>query len=225
MKPKKGKISPTQKDLTPTVFVVEDDHTLASAIQWLLSTVSLSCELFPDAQIFLNAYDANRNGCIIIDVRMPGMSGLELQERLNTLHNTLPIIIITGHGDIPTAVRAMQAGAFTFITKPFNDQTFLDHVQHAIEMNSKHDGQSNCAENYQRFLSLTPREREIMELVVSGKLNRQIAHECNISISTVELHRANVMQKMQTKTLVELVKTYMQLENANMLESQALPKT
>lgn len=203
------------KKTDPTVFVIEDDPAIADAIRWLLNTVGLNVELFSNGQTYLDIHDTTRRGCLVIDVRMPGMSGLELQERLVQRNNPIPIIIITGHGDIPMAVRAMQAGAFNFITKPFNDQTLLDEVQKAIAVSINQIEAPDPAESYHCYIQLTPREREVMKMVVNGKLNKQIAHELNIAISTVESHRAHVMEKMQANSLAQLVKIYLTLEEAN----------
>lgn len=200
----------------PTVFIVDDDEAVCQALSWLLKSTNMHAEIFSNAQDFLSSYTSNRKGCLLIDVRMPGMNGLELQEKLNALHNMLPVIILTGHGDIPMAVRAMRAGAFDFITKPFNNQVLLEQVQRAIMQNANSHLKVMPHDIAQRIQRLTPREREVMELVVDGKLNKEIAHLLKISISTVELHRANVMQKMQAKTIAELVKLYILSTNSTL---------
>jgi two-component system response regulator FixJ len=188
-----------------TVFVIDDDPLIGQAIAWLLETVALKTKIFTDAQAFLDVFKPDMPGCIIIDVRMPGMSGLELQQRLNEQRNPLPVIMISGHGDVPMAVRAMQAGARDFVLKPFNDQVLLEKIQAAITENIKQEKEHPKA-SAQHLASLTPRERQVMEYILAGKLNKQIAGELNISMSTVELHRARVMHKMQAKSLAELVK-------------------
>jgi len=207
---------------TPVVYVVDDDVALCQSLSWLLESVGLTVETFNSAQIFLDKYDIGQRGCLLLDIRMKGISGFELQEKLINLGNRLPIIMMTGHGDIPMAVRAMKSGAVDFITKPFNDQLLLDLVQRVLleeaERKEEHEtvssGGIGNSELLERYASLTAREREIMERVVDGKLNKQIAYELGISMKTVELHRAHVMQKMQVKSLAELVKTCMQLERA-----------
>ena len=203
-----------------TVYVVDDDAALCQSLSWLLESVGLPVETFNSAQAYLEKYNVKQRGCLLLDIRMKGMSGFELQEKLISLGNRLPIIMITGHGDIPMAVRAMKAGAVDFITKPFNDQLLLDLVQRVLaeEIERKEEADvtvtsnANNPELLERYASLTAREREIMERVVDGKLNKQIAYELGISMKTVELHRAHVMQKMQVKSLAELVKACMQLE-------------
>ncbi len=202
------------------VFVVDDDSALCQSLSWLLESVGLAVEAFTSAQDFLDIYDQTQCGCLLLDIRMKGMSGFELQEKLNSLNNRLPIIMMTGHGDIPMAVRAMKAGAVDFIAKPFNDQLLLDLVQKVLlEEAEKKDAifapaKSDNSILVERYSSLTTREREIMERVVDGKLNKQIAYELGISMKTVELHRAHVMQKMQVKSLADLVKACLQLERA-----------
>lgn len=193
----------------PIVYVVDDDPLICQAISWLLSTVSLPVEMFSDAQAFLNIYDTALRGCIIIDVRMPGMSGLELQQELNQRVNAMPILMISGHGDVPMAVRAMQAGAKDFILKPFNDQLLLEKIQAAIKVDSKNQILPDTRLIAERFALLTPRERQVLDMVVTGKLNKQIAIELNISISTVEVHRSQVMRKLQVKTLAEVMAAYL----------------
>ena len=200
-----------------TVFLVEDDAAIAQAIQWLLKTVNINCEWFQNAEDYLKIHDPNRKGCLLIDVRMPGMNGLELQEYLNKINNPIPIIIITGHGDIPMAVRAMRAGAFVFITKPFNDQVLLDEIQNAINSNKGKQNKSDLIKCQKCFAELTPREREIMKLIVSGMMNKQVADKLNIAISTVEFTRANLMRKMKVSRLAHLIKVYLLLESQELM--------
>jgi len=200
------------KNMDPTVFIVEDDATIAEAIKWLIGSIHIHTEIFPHGKAYLDTHDPIRKGCLVIDVRMPVMSGLELQERLNQQNNSLPIIFITGHGDISMAVRAMQMGAFHFITKPFNDQLLLEQVQKAIEHNANQAITPDISAHAAHYAGLTAREKEIMKLVVAGKLNKQIAYELNIALSTTELHRSHMMEKMRVKSLAEIIKIYLALE-------------
>lgn len=190
----------------PTVFIIDDDPMICQAIAWLLDSVHLASESFGNAEAYLAAHDPSRRGCLLIDVRMPGISGLELQQRLNELQSPLPILMISGHGDVPMAVRAMRAGAKDFILKPFNDQVLLEKLQAAIVQDLNRQNHQSSQAVIERFSRLTPRERQIMSEVVTGKLNKQIAADLAISISTVEMHRAKLMQKLQVKSLAELVK-------------------
>jgi two-component system response regulator FixJ len=192
-----------------TIFVIDDDDEVCEALRWLLESVQFNVETYKNAFVFLENYNHKNQGCLIMDVRLPGMSGLELLEQLRQEKCPLPIIVITGHGDIPMAVRAMKLGAKDFILKPFNDQCLLETVQ-------KHISQS-INNNYlhtvhERINSLSERERQIIKLIIDGKLNKQISHELSISISTVEAHRANIMNKMQAKNLAQLIKIYLQAQ-------------
>jgi FixJ family two-component response regulator len=202
-----------------TVFLVDDDEAICQSLSWLLGAVGLTIEYYHSAQEYLDKYNPNRRGCLLLDIRMPHMSGLELQEELNARHSKIPIIMITGHGDIPMAVRAIKAGAMDFISKPFNDQILLSKIQKAIayDLNRVDDGLDPITIK-QRISALTTREREIMDLVVSGKLNKQIADELNISMKTVELHRSHVMQKMQVRSLAELVKMTVVYEESKRMD-------
>ncbi len=188
----------------PTVFVVEDDPVICKSLHWLCESVNLSVEVFHDAFSYLRAHDPNRYGCLLIDIRLPGMSGLKLQEELVQRKNPIPVIIITGHGDITLAVRAMKQGARDFILKPFNNDQLLEQIQKVLA--ESQEKQSVYQQYSNRISHLTAREREIMELVVSGNLSKQIAHQLGIALSTVEQHRSHIMQKMQVKSLAELVK-------------------
>lgn len=191
---------------TETVYVVDDDQAVRDSLRWLLESVGHHVETYDSATSFLAAHDDTCGGCLLLDVRMPGMSGLELQEALNARHSTLPILIITGHGDVPMAVQAMKAGALEFIEKPFNDQVLLDRVQACItRAASQRRQQQSRSEVLRRIDRLTPRERQVMEAVVAGKANKVVADELSISIKTVEIHRARVMEKMQARSLAELV--------------------
>ena len=195
-----------------TVFIVDDDQAVARSLRWLIETVRLKVETFASAQAFLDGYDASKPGCLVLDVRMPGMSGLELQERLaarRAYH--VPIIFITGHGDVQMAVRAVQAGAYDFVEKPFNDQDLLDRIQRAIVFDAEQRGKEvQRAQLRSLFASLTPREREVLDRVVEGLSNKAIANTLGLSAKTVEVHRAKVMEKMQARSLSDLVKMAMQ---------------
>ena len=196
-----------------TVFVVDDDLEVREALQLLLESVGLEVELYGSGQEYLDRADFSRPGCLILDIRMPGMSGLELQARLAAESIHPPIIIITGHGDVPMAVRAVQAGAVDFIEKPFNDQALLDSVHRAIERDAEQRGQaSRLADIQARFDRLTPREREVLELVIAGKRNKVIAADLGVSQSTVEAHRAKVMEKMEARSLSDLMRMMLSLE-------------
>jgi FixJ family two-component response regulator len=198
----------------PTVFVVDDDSAVRGAISRLLKSVGLKAETYGSAQGFLDGYDSDCPGCLVLDVRMPGMSGLDLQETLIAKRISIPVIIITGHADVPMAVRALKLGALSFIEKPFSDQLLLDSIQQAITEDAKsRRKRANLAVTTERIASLTPREREVMDMVVAGKTNKVIAIELELSQKTVEFHRSNVMKKMGVETVVELVRSLTQYEN------------
>jgi two-component system, LuxR family, response regulator FixJ len=191
----------------PTVFVVDDDQGVREAVNLLMESVGLAAETYPSAQAYLDAFDHARPGCIVLDVRMRGMSGLDLQRRLAQEPLHPPIVIITGHGDVPMAVRAVQAGAVDFIEKPFNDQVLLDAVHRALQRDAEVRGQvMRRADIMERLERLTPREREILELVVVGRRNKVIAADLGISQSTVEAHRAKVMEKLEARSLSDLMR-------------------
>lgn len=191
----------------PTVFIVDDEAEVRDALKLLMDSVGLAAETFASAQEYLDQFDAHRFGCLVLDIRMPGMSGLELQERLfkEPLHP--PMVIITGHGDVPMAVRALQAGAVDFIEKPFRDQVLLDSVHRAITRDAEQRGEaSRLADIEARLQRLTPREREVLDLIMTGMRNKVIAVELGVSQSTVEAHRSKVMEKMEAKTLSDLMR-------------------
>ncbi len=194
--------------INSTIFVIDDDQAFCQSLRWLVESIGLKVETFNSGEKFLEQYDPTCRGCLIIDVRMRGMSGLEVQDQLIVRHNQMPIIMISGHGDIPMAVRAMKAGAVDFITKPFNDQEVLDLIQKALVQDGGRENNQH-SQYIERAAALTKREREVMNCVVDGRLNKQIAYDFGISLKTVELHRARVMQKMQVKSLAELVKIHM----------------
>ncbi len=196
----------------PTIFIVDDDSAVRDALKFLMRSVGHPVETFGSAQEFLQSYSDDRPGCLVLDIRMPGMSGLELQQKLVEQRAIVPIIFITGHGDVPMAVEAMQAGAVDFIQKPFRDQDLLDRINQALEKdvaNRAALGELNAIR--EKLVSLTPREREVMDLVVRGKANKVIAGDLNLSQRTVEIHRAHVMEKMNAASLAHLVRMILEL--------------
>lgn len=191
----------------PTVFVVDDDRAVRESLRWLVESVGLAVRTYGSAQDFLDAYDPRHPGCLVLDVRMPGASGIELQEQLRETGFDIPIIVITGHADVATAVRAMKAGAVDFIEKPFSDQLLLDHIHRSIEQDLERRAErEHSLEIVNRRESLTPRQRRVMDLVVNGLSNRMMAQDLGISLKTVEAHRAKVMEKMKAHSVAELVK-------------------
>lgn len=194
-------------EIRPTVFIVDDDEPMRKSLAWLVGSVDLAAETFGSSQAFLEAYDPSRAGCVISDLRMPGMSGLELQERLLAMGSKIPIIMLTGYGDVNSAVRAMKAGAVEFLEKPVRDQVLLDSIQEAIERDLV--GRANLVEQIkvgQRLSRLTRREREVMALVIEGNSSKQIAAALDVSFKTVEAHRSKVMKKMQAKNIPHLIR-------------------
>jgi FixJ family two-component response regulator len=201
------KIMEAVKQIDSIVFVIDDDPSIRDAITGLIRSVGLHVKAFASAQEFMTSNLPDAPACLVLDVRMPGVSGLDLQREMMVADIRIPIIFITGHGDIPMSVRAMKDGAMEFLTKPFRDQDLLDAISQAIERDRAHRSQySEVAELRRRFKELTPREKQVMELVVSGLLNKQIAVRLNISEITVKLHRHQVMEKMKAPSLAELVR-------------------
>ena len=202
-------------DLTPTVFVVDDDEPVRDAIGMLLETVDIGYESFGTAQEFLDAYDASRTGCLVLDIRMPGMSGLELQQKLLDDKAPIPIVFITGHGDIPMAVDALKRGAVDFLRPPFREQELLDRVHEALNVDSgNRSAYADLTNIREKVATLTPREHEVFERVARGQANKVVAIDLGISERTVEIHRSQVMQKSKARTLADLVRMKLTLDNA-----------
>jgi FixJ family two-component response regulator len=194
-------------DVSAVVFVIDDDPSMRGAIEDLVGSVGLQVRAFASPQDFLQSQLPEVPGCLVLDVRLPGVSGLAFQKDLAKLGVTLPVIFITGHGDIPMSVRAMKAGAVEFLTKPFHDQELLDAIHTAIERDRERRREAVLvAELQERYATLTERERQIMALVVVGRANKQIAAELNLSEMTVKVHRGQVMRKMHAGSLPELVR-------------------
>jgi len=190
-----------------TVFVVDDDQAMRTSLQWLIESTGMRVLTFESADAFLAGYYPGRPGCLLVDVRMPGMSGLELQSYLAREGYRLPVIIITGHGDVAMAVKAMKAGAMDFIEKPFHDEDLLRSIGRALEYDERRRiGQAAREDLQARLADLTPREHEVMGMVTDGKSNREIAAALGVTPKTVEAHRARVMEKMRADSLAELVR-------------------
>jgi two-component system, LuxR family, response regulator FixJ len=201
------------KDLPATVFVIDDDEAVRNSLRLLLKSIGLPVRAYASAKEFLPSYDEHQPGCLVLDIRMPGMSGLELLQQLNLRGAIIPVVFISGHGDIPMAVEAMQNGAFDFLQKPFRDQDLIDRVQRALERDASVRAQLRATDKIrEHFASLTPREREVLELVTSGKPNKVMAADLGVSQRTIEIHRARVMEKMQARSLAQLVRMMIDLK-------------
>lgn len=188
------------------VYIVDDDEAMRDSLKWLLESRGLKVELYPSGEAFLGAFSGDFCGCLVLDVRMPGMSGMDLYARLQARASALPVIFITGHGDVPMAVSALKKGAADFIEKPFNDQDMLRLIESCLkEDRAAAASRAEKASLAQNLESLTQREREVLSLIVAGKLNKQIADDLSISIKTVEVHRSRVMEKMGANSVAELV--------------------
>lgn len=191
----------------PTVFIVDDDAAVREGLKWLVESVDLKAETFVSAQEFLENYKPRQLGCLLLDIRMPGMSGLALQQVLKSRSFDLPIIILTGHGTVQMAVEAMKAGAFDFIEKPFQNQRLLDRIHDAIDMSMSNSIESDKKTEVMRLLELlTPREHQVLNMVVAGETNKAIAYRLDISEKTVEVHRAKVMEKLGAVSLADLIR-------------------
>ena len=196
----------------PIIYIVDDDDGMRRALTILMTTVGYQPMAFARPTEFLAKYDSNQAGCLVLDVRMPEMSGLEVQQHLNRSGSMLPVILVTGHGDIPMAVQAMKDGAFDFLQKPFRDQDLIDRINAALKQDAQNrESVERLADLRQRAESLTPREREVMAHVVDGKANKVIAIDLGLSERTVEIHRANVMEKMGARSVAHLVKMHLTL--------------
>jgi RNA polymerase sigma factor (sigma-70 family) len=204
------------------VYVVDDDEAVRSSLRWLLEAVDLNVETCGSVREFLDTYDRDQPGCVLLDVRMPRTSGLELQRRLAADRRSPPIIIITGHGDVPMAVRAMKDGAFDFIEKPFNDQVLLERVQEAVQHDvASRQRRAETQEIEQRLAQLSPREREVLELVVAGKPTRQIAAELGVKAKTIEVHRGHILMKMDADNVADLVRMVVMINGSEHRARQA----
>ena len=189
------------------VYVVDDDEAIRDSMQMLITSIGLDCECFANGRAFLASFQPDRHACLVVDIRMPGMSGLDLQAELNQRNVNIPLIFITGHGDVPMAVKAMKAGALDFIQKPFRDQELLDRINLALAQDEhSREADARRKDICRRRDALTPREREVMDEIVKGHTNKTVAVDLGVSQRTVEIHRARVMQKMQARSLAELVR-------------------
>ena len=203
----------TDKSAEPVVYVIDDDAEIRSALVDLFTVTNKRASAFPNGLEFLKWADVNAPGCVVVDMRMPGGSGLDLQSQLLALGSKLPLIFLTAHADVPTSVRAMKAGATDFITKPFINQVLLDAVDHAIRIDDERRRSNEELKRVQALAdSLTPREQEVMHAVASGLMNKQVAYQLGISEMTVKLHRMSLMRKMQCRSLADLVRKVEQLQ-------------
>jgi two-component system, LuxR family, response regulator FixJ len=203
---------PKDNKRKPLIYIVDDDDGMRRALTVLITTIGYQPLAFAKPTEFLAKYDPNQPGCLVLDVRMPEMSGLEVQQHLNKAGSMLPVILVSGHGDIPMAVQAMKDGAFDFLQKPFRDQELIDRINGALKLDAQNrESVDRLADLTAREESLTPREREVLALVVDGKANKVIAIDLGLSERTVEIHRANVMEKMGARSVAHLVKMHLML--------------
>ncbi|SOB76234.1 two component transcriptional regulator, LuxR family [Marinobacter sp. LV10R510-11A] len=201
-------------DIQQTVYVVEDDEAVRDSLELLLKTDGKTVKTYEDAAVFLKDYSETMAGCIVLDIRMPGMDGMELQKKLNSKHSILPIIFVTGHGDVPMAVDAMKEGAVDFIQKPYREEALLEKIEAALEQDQEQRKTlDEKQEIMRRIKSLTPREHEIMDRMIEGQANKVIAIELEISQRTVEIHRSRVMHKMGTHSLAHLVRMVLSVKD------------
>jgi two-component system, LuxR family, response regulator FixJ len=201
----------SKRDPRQLVYVIDDDAAVRDSMGMLLESADLPYRCFDSAQGFLQEHDGSQRGCLVLDIRMPGMTGIDLQQRLSEIGSSLPIIFITGHGDVPMAVEAMRRGAFDFLRKPVNEEGFIERIAHAFERETGDWRQKLDREQArQRIATLSEREREVFELVAEGLANKLVASELGISERTVEVHRSQVMKKLDAKTLAQLVRIYLQ---------------
>ena len=207
-------MSKPDKSAAPVIYVVDDDDGMRRALDTLLSTVGYKTVVYSRPTEFLANFKADAPGCLVLDIRMPDMSGLELQQQLNRMGSMMPVIFISGHGDVPMAVQAMKEGAFEFIQKPFRDQDLLDRINHALKQDAENRSTvARRAEVQHRLQTLTPRERQVMDMVVDGAANKVIAIDLHLSERTVEIHRAKVMEKMGARSVAHLVKLQLTLRD------------
>ena len=203
------------KNDSQTVFIVDDDEGVRDGLSLLLATVGLSCELYESAHEFLETYDGDKRGCLVLDIRMPRMTGLDLQKKLQQMGSSLPVIFITGHGDIPMAVEAMRHGALDFIRKPFREHDLLERINEALNIDENaHRKALDRQELAEKLSALSEREREVFERVADGQMNKVIAADLGISERTVEVHRGQVMKKLDVRTLAQLVRLKIELEQS-----------
>jgi two-component system response regulator FixJ len=196
-----------------TIYIIDDDEGIRDGLEMLLDSIGLHSHSFDSGTAFIKAYNEKMSGCIVLDIRMPKMSGLELQRKLKDLKCLLPIIFITGHGDIPMAVEAMRLGAIDFIRKPFNEQELIDRINEALKFDDKqHEKTQNKLNDESNLESLSHRERQVFELVADGAMNKMIAADLGISERTVEVHRSHVMEKLNVRTLAQLVRIKIKYE-------------
>ena len=199
-----------------TVFVIDDDAGVRQGLRFMLRAAGYSVEAFPSARSFLEDYHPRRSGCLLLDIQLPQMSGLELQQTLNVRGWRIPVIFITGHGTVPLAITAMKAGAFDFIEKPLREDALVESIERALRWNDRaYEERLERATLQTRAVSLTPREREVFELVAAGEPNKAIAHHLRISFRTVELHRAHIIEKLQARSLSDLIRMAMIIMNSD----------